>query len=131
MKPHYLIPVIAFLFSACIQKQNEFEDKSFFLSALTTQVTGTPKSFGVNIPINSRLARGCETRIGNLTSEAIAYKANATIGIHNGGNIRDEQGIKAIYPDGIIPKGTIPTIDLIRKFLPFTGVEEIFVMNRG
>lgn len=121
MKPHYLIPVIALLFSACIQKQNEFEDKSFFLNALTTQVTGTPKSFGVNIPINSRLARGCETRIGNLTSEAIAYKANATLGIHNGGNIRDEQGIKAIYPDGIIPKGTIPTIDLVKKFLPFTG----------
>jgi hypothetical protein len=109
------------LFNQCIQKQNPFEDKSFLLSTVATQASGTPKSFGLDILVNSRLARGCETRLGNLAADVNAYKANATIGFYNGGNIRDEQGIKTIYPTGIIPKGTVPTVELIRKFIPFTG----------
>lgn len=121
MKFFYILIHVLFFFPACIQKQNEFDDKTVLLSTLATQTSGAPKSFGLDLLVNSRLSRGCETRLGNLLADSNAYKANATLGFYNGGNIRDEQGIKAIYPTGIIPKGTIPTLDLIRKFIPFTG----------
>lgn len=121
MKFFYFLIYILFFLNACIQKQNEFDDKTILLSTLATQTSGAPKSFGLDLLVNSRLSRGCEMRLGNLLADSNAYKANATLGFYNGGNIRDEQGIKAIYPTGIIPKGTIPTLDLIRKFIPFTG----------
>lgn len=121
MKNIYILIQVLIFFTACIQKQNEFDDKTVLLSTLATQTSGAPKSFGLDMLVNSRLSRGCETRLGNLLADSNAYKANATLGFYNGGNIRDEQGIKTIYPTGIIPKGTIPTLDLIRKFIPFTG----------
>lgn len=117
----YNIIFIILICVHCIQKQNSFEDQRLLLSTLAIQPAGTPKSFGLNMLINNRIGRGCETRMGNLAADAYANKANATIGFFTSGGIRDDFGIKGTYANGIIPKGTIPTVDLIRKFLPFQG----------
>lgn len=109
------------ILSNCIQKQDNFEDKQAFLTPLIS--LGAPKSFGLDMLINNRLGRGCEARIGNLIADAIAWKGNASLGFYGAGSIRDDSGIKVIYPTGIIPKGTIPTLDLIKKVLSFQGGE--------
>lgn len=117
----FMILLILILLNGCTQKQNEFEDKKLLLSTLSTQASGAPKSFGLDMLINNRLGRGCETRMGNLGADVYANRANAMIGFYAGGNIRDDFGIKGTYPNGIIPKGTIPTVALIKRFLPFQG----------
>lgn len=117
----YFIFLIVLIHINCIQKQNSFEDQRLLLSALAVQPSGTPKSFGLNMLINNRIGRGCETRMGNLAADAYANKAGATIGFFTSGGIRDDFGIKGTYATGIIPKGTVPTVDLFKKFLPFQG----------
>lgn len=110
-----------FVFTNCIQKQNEFEDRQVILAGLVSQ--GSPKSFGLDLLINNRINRGCETRIGNLVADSIAWKGNATLGFFGAGSIRDNSGIKSAYPNGIIPKGTVPTVDLLKRVLAFQGGE--------
>lgn len=112
---------ILVLFYACIQKQNPFDDKSALVTVAVPQNSGTPKSFGLDLKIDSRLNRGCETRIGNLMADVFANKGNSTLGFYNGGAIREDFGLQSLYPNLIIPKGTVPSSDLLKKLFPLTG----------
>lgn len=105
----------------CTQKQNPFDDRSALVSVVNPLSSGTPKSFGLDLKIDSRLNRGCETRIGNLMADVFADKGNSILGFYNGGAIREDFGLQSIYPNSIIPKGTIPNSDLLKKLFPLTG----------
>lgn len=119
MKFFLLSIIFSFLLNHCIQKQNDFEDRQTFLVTLIS--TGAPKSFGLDLQINNRIGRGCETRVGNMTADAMAWKANALLGFYGSGSIRDDYGIKNSFPNAIIPKGTVPTLPLLKTILPFDG----------
>jgi hypothetical protein len=108
---------------SCIQK-NTFDDAALSLTGLIqipAGSTGIPKSFGSDMLIYSRLGRGCETRIGNLMADVVANRAKAELGLYNSGGIRDDFGLLNTYPNRIIPKGTVPSLALIRTFIPFRG----------
>ncbi len=100
----------------------------FALSNLVTTTTevslGAPKSIGLNLVVDKRpWSRGCETRAGNLIADSYAWKGNADLGMINGGNIRDDQGVS------IIPKGTIPDTTTFGKFMIFANKIQLVRMN--
>ena len=126
VKNLFLLFGFSFLVS-CIQKKAPPE--SIFTALLsqvqTTQVSlGAPKSIGLDLVINKRpWNRGCEMRVGNLIADSYAWKANADIGMINGGNIRDDQNVS------VIPKGTIPDETTFTKFIIFKNKVQLVRMN--
>lgn len=119
MKPFRLLFLLFFVFFQCTQKQSAFDDQVALLGALVS--IGAPKSFGLNMLIDNRINRACETRIGNFGADAYRDRGKAQIGFFSGGTIRQDFGILTTYPTGVIPKGTIPTFALMKQFLPFQG----------
>ncbi|MCX8000336.1 MAG: 5'-nucleotidase C-terminal domain-containing protein, partial [Leptospiraceae bacterium] len=127
-----LIYNLFFLFAIgnlfCIHKKAP-PPSIFTLANIATTTTtslsvGAPKSIGLNLVVDKRQwTRGCETRAGNLIADSYAWKGNADIGMINGGNIRDDQGVSTI------PKGTIPTIETFGKFMIFANNIQLVRMN--
>lgn len=94
------------------------------VATTTPVILGAPKSIGLNLVIDKRTwSRGCETRAGNLIADSYAWKGNADIGMINGGNIRDDQGVSTI------PKGTIPDDKTFGKFMIFGNKIQLVRMN--
>lgn len=86
--------------SACIEREPDDPLDALLSAAGIPRVTGSAQVES-NLNLRSDWMLGCETRMGNLVTDAFAAQTGSTIAVINGGAIRDDQGLD------FIPAGTV------------------------
>ncbi len=96
----FILLLILAATSACIEREPEDPLDALLAAAGIPRIIGSAQ-VDSNLNLRSDWMLGCETRMGNLVTDAFAAQTGSSIAVFNGGAIRDDQGLD------FIPAGTV------------------------